>query len=214
MLVLGDAHAGEAAKRAALLAAYNDANADLALQVGDLGWYDLPVETWFVAGNNENFDVIDALRDGESPAGVRNAHLLASTAVDLRGRRVAGLSGNYAPTNYDLPREKLRGDRRRHFTRGDVARLAAVDDVDVLLTHEAPTGLLSYGYDPGCEHVDDLLDATDPDLCLVGHHHRHRAAEIRGCRVVSLAPAWEQYYTLDPADLTLDAHELPAAGGG
>ena len=209
MLVLGDAHAAEAEKREALLAAYDAANADVALQVGDLQWYDLPVETWFVAGNNEDLDVVDALRDGAAPPEVNNAHLLASAATELEGLRVAGLSGNYAPTKYDLPRSELEGDRRRHFVREDVERLAAVEDVDVLVTHEAPEGLLYYGYDPGCEHINDLLDATDPDLCLVGHHERHREADVDGHRVVSLAPAWKRYYTLDPTDLALDAHETP-----
>ena len=209
MLVLGDAHADEEGKRAALSAAYDDAGADVAVQAGDLLWYDLPVETWFVAGNNEAFDTVDTLRAGETPDGVRNAHLLASAAADVEGVRVAGLSGNYAPTQYDKPRAELAGDRRRHFVREDVERLADLDDVDVLVTHEAPTGLLYYGYDPGCERIDHLLDALAPDLCLVGHHHKHREAEVDDCRVVSLAPAWERYYTLDPDDLTLDAHETP-----
>ena len=207
MLVLGDAHAADEDERAALLAAYDAVDTDVALQVGDLGWYDLPVETWFVAGNNEDLDVIETLRAGDSPPGVNGAHLLASTVADLEGLRVAGLSGNYAPTQYDRQREELEGDRRRHFTREDVDRLAAVEDVDVLLTHEAPTGLIYYGYDPGCERVDDLLDAIDPDLTLVGHHHRHREAEVDGHRVVSLAPVWERYYTLDPSDLVLESHE-------
>lgn len=210
MLVLGDAHAVDPDRRAALLAAYDAVDPDAVLQVGDLELYDLPAPTWFVAGNNEDLDVIESLREGASPAGVRNAHLLAGTAAEVGGVRVAGLSGNYAPTQYDLPRSELVGDRRRHFTREDVEQVAALEDVDVLLTHEAPTGLLSYGYDPGCERVNDLLAATDPDLCLVGHHHTHRAAEIDGTRVVSLAPAWERYYLLDPADLTLAARETPA----
>ena len=209
MLVLGDVHGSDPDNRAAARAAYDDTDADVALQVGDLEWYDLPAETWFVAGNNEDFDVVDALRTGDPPPDVRNAHLLASTATDRRGIRVAGLSGNFAPTQYDLARDELEGDRRRHFVRDDVERLAALDDVDVLLTHEAPRGLLNYGYDPGCAHVNDLLAATDPALCLVGHHQRHRDAEIEGCRVVSLAPAWERYYALDPRDLSLEAHEPP-----
>ncbi|UPM44654.1 metallophosphoesterase family protein [Halocatena salina] len=208
MLVLGDAHAADPDNRAALLDIYDATNADVALQVGDLEWYDLPVETWFIAGNNEDFDVIDALRDDAMPD-VNNVHLLASTATDLQGLRVAGLSGNYAPTKYDLPRSELEGDRRRHFTRDDVERLAAIEDIDVLVIHEAPKGLLYYGYDPGCEHVNDLLDTTDPELCLIGHYHRHEEAEILGCRVVSLAPAWERYYTLNSADLTIDVHETP-----
>ena len=222
MLVLGDAHADEPERREALRAIYDAVDPEATLQLGDLEWYDLPAPTWFVAGNNEDLDVIDALRAGESPPGVRNAHLLAGTAAEVGARggrcnsaevcglRVAGLSGNFAPTRYDKPRSELVGDRRRHFTHEDVERVAALGDVDVLMTHEAPTGLLSYGYDPGCEHVDDLLDATSPDLCLVGHHHRHREAELRGVRVVSLAPAWERYYLLDPTDLTLESHETPA----
>ncbi|PSQ02923.1 metallophosphoesterase [Halobacteriales archaeon QS_5_70_17] len=213
MLVLGDAHASTPDRRDALLAAYRTAESDVALHVGDAEYYDFPAPTWFVAGNNEDFDVIDALRAGERPDGVRNAHLLASTAADVAGLRVAGLSGNFAPTRYDRPRSDLEGDRRRHFTREDVGRAADLEGVDVLLTHEAPTGLLCYGYDPGCDHVNDLLGALDPELCLVGHHHRHRAAEVEGVRTVSLAPIWERYYTLDPDELALAAHGIPADAG-
>jgi len=128
-------------------------------------------------------------------------HLLASTAATVDGLRVAGLSGNFAPTRYDLPRDELAGERRRHFTREDIDRAADLEDIDVFLTHEAPNGLLSYGYDPGCTYVDDVLETLSPELCLVGHHHRHREAEISGTRVVSLAPAWERYYTLEPETL-------------
>jgi Icc-related predicted phosphoesterase len=209
MLVLGDAHAAEPEKRDALLSIYRDLEPSAVLQAGDLQCYDLPAPTWFVAGNNEDLDVIDALRAGEEPSGVRNAHLLASSVAEVEGVRVAGLSGNHAPTRYDLPRSELAGERRRHFTHEDVERAAALPAVDVLLAHEAPDGLLSYGYDPGCEHVNGLLKALSPALCLVGHHHRHREAEIEGTRVVSLAPAWERVYSLDPDDLTLDSRPTP-----
>lgn len=209
MLVLGDAHGSDPENRAALLSAYADADADVALQLGDLEWYDLPVPTWFIGGNNEDFDVIEAMRAGEDRPGVHNAHLLASTAAQVGGLRVAGLSGNFAPTRYAKRRSELVGERRRHFTHEDVDRLADLDDVDVLLTHEAPTGLLSYSYDPGCEHVDDLIAAVDPALCLVGHHHTHHETSVGGTRVVSLAAAWKCYYTLDPDELTLEARETP-----
>ncbi|WP_081661439.1 metallophosphoesterase family protein, partial [Halopiger djelfimassiliensis] len=206
MLVLGDAHASDPDRRDTLLEIYWALEPECVLQVGDLEQYDLPAPTWFVAGNNEDFDVIEALRAGEEPAGTNNVHLLASTATTVEGLRVAGLSGNYVPTKYDLSRPELEGDRRRHFTREDVDRAAELTDVDVLLTHDAPPGLLWYGYDPGTEHVADLLEAMSPRLCLVGHHHGHREAEIADTRVVSLAPVWERYYTLDPDTLTLESH--------
>lgn len=211
VLVLGDAHASDPDNEQALLAAYGVTDADVALQVGDLERYDLPVPTWFVAGNNEYHDVIDAMRANETLGGgtASNAHLLASTAAEVAGLRVGGLSGTFAPTQFENARSELSGDRRRHFVREDVESAKNLGEVDVLLAHEAPHGLLSYGYDPGCEHVDELLVALDPDLCLVGHHHRHAEIERNGVQVISLAPVWESYYLLDPATLTLARHDTP-----
>lgn len=207
--VLGDAHAEESNRREALLAAYDAADADVALQAGDLGYYDPPIPTWFVAGNNEDFDVIEALRRGDRSTVGDDLHLLDSTVAEVAGLRVAGLSGNYAPTRYDEPRAALSGDRRRHFVREDVELALDLGPVDVLLAHEAPHGLLSFGYDPGNEHVDALIDALSPDLCLVGHYHRYATMERCDTRVVSLAPAWEHYCTLDPASLELARHPTP-----
>jgi predicted phosphodiesterase len=207
MLVLGDSHATTPARREALLEAYHEVDPDAALHLGDLEYYDLPEPTWFVAGNNEDFDVIDALRAGESPDGVRNANLLASSVAEVDGLRVAGLSGNYAPTRFEKTREELVGDRRRHFVREEIGEAARLEDVDVFLTHEAPEGLIYYGYDAGCEYVTDLLSVLNPDLCLVGHHHVHREKEIAGVRTVALSPVWDGYYTMDPETLELEYHE-------
>ena len=223
MLVLGDAHADDPEKRAALERAYAayldgegaDNDDKVALQVGDLQAYDPPVETYFVAGNNEDLDVIEALRRGEAPpdsAAVGDVHLLASEVVEVAGLRVAGLSGNDAPTQFEKDRDELAGDRRRHFVRADVEAATALEDVDVFLAHEAPHGLLEEnGYDVGCPHVDDILEAVEPRLCLVGHHHRATESRFGSTRVVALAPAWERYYTLDPETLWLTSHETPPA---
>ena len=204
MLVLGDAHASDPENREALLAAYDAADADVALHVGDLEYYDLPVPTYFVAGNNEDFDVIASMRENAT-LGERNARLLASTAADVQGIRVAGLSGNYAPTQYERPRDELSGDRRRHFTREDVRAAMVLDDVDVFLTHEPPQGFMGRG----SAHVDDILRALRPDLCLVGHHHRHAEGRFEGTRLVGLEPVWESYYRLDPETLELERHDAP-----
>jgi Icc-related predicted phosphoesterase len=214
VLVLGDAHADEPDRREALLAAYSDADVERALQIGDLGYYELPIPTWFVAGNNEDFDVVEALRQDEQPDGVANAHLLASTAVELDGLRVGGLSGNFAPTQYDKPRSELSGDRRRHFTHEDVERAKGLESVDVLLAHEPPKGIISRGYDPGREQVGDLVDTLEPDLCLVGHHHQHAEGAVGGTRVVSLAPAWDSFYLFDPETLALTRHGTARDGHG
>jgi Icc-related predicted phosphoesterase len=213
MLILGDAHADDPANRRALLAAYDAVEAEYALQVGDLLYYDLPVETYFIAGNNEDFDVIDALRRGDSSlAGEKRPRLLASSVVEGEDLRVAGLSGNYAPTRYEYAREDLTGDRRRHFTYEDVERALSLEDVDVFLAHEAPHGLIDDAdYEVGNGYVDVILDELSPALCLIGHHHRHAESSFGSTRVVSLAPIWESYYRLDPESLSLTRFETPAS---
>ena len=210
MLVLGDAHADEQSNRRALLAAYEEADVDTALQVGDLLYYDLPLPTWFIAGNNEDFDIIESLRTGSDSDRTTNVHLLASTAVELHGIRVAGLSGNYAPTQFDKGRAELQDDRRRHFVREDIERVMELTEVDVFLTHEAPHGLLqSDGYDVGCKYIDGILRNLSPDLCLVGHHHEHVESAFGETTVVCLAPVWESYYILDPETVALERHPTP-----
>ena len=215
MLVLGDAHADDPENRDALFDAYDAVDPDVALQVGDLLCYDLPAPTWFVAGNNEDFDVIDALRRGDtSLTTAERPYLLASTAAEVAGLRVAGLSGNFAPSRYDRARDELSGERRRHFVQSEVERAASLSDVDVFLSHEAPHGILRVtgGRDPGVRAIDEILHAVQPRLCLVGHNHRHAEGRVGDTRVVSLAPVWEGYYTLDPATLELDRHERPNVG--
>lgn len=213
MLVLGDAHAADPTRRQALDRAYRSASADVALQVGDLQAYDLPVPTWFVAGNDDDLDVIERLRRGEAPDGATNARLIASEVVTVNGLRVAGLSGNYAPTQYEKDRAALSGDRRRHFTHEDVeAAMELPADIDVFLAHEAPHGLLEVdGYDVGCRPMDRILERLEPRLCLIGHHHEHAQGTFGPSRTVALAPVWEGYYRLDPSTLELERREPPEA---
>lgn len=207
MLVLGDAHADVDTRRTALLEVYEAVEPSVTIQTGDLLYYDLPSPTWFIAGNNEDYDVIDALRAGESPPGTANVTLVDSDVVELEGLRVGGLSGNFAPTRFEKRRSDLVGDRRRHFVKAEVDRAKALEAVDVFLSHEAPHGLLkANGYDPGCVHIDDILRAVEPDLCLVGHHHEHAEGSFGPTRVVALEPVWEAYYDLDPETLELVRH--------
>lgn len=213
MLVLGDAHANQPDQRRSLFAAYRASDEDVALQTGDLFYYDLPMRTYFIAGNNEDFDVIDALRHGRVASDdVQNAHLIDSEAVEVEGLRVAGLSGNYAPTQFEKSRAELYEQRRRHFVRDDVQRAKQLDDVDVFLAHEAPHGTpVQEEYAVGCEYIDEVLTAVEPDLCLVGHHHQHTESTFGDTRVVTLAPVEHSYYSLDSKTLELTRYETPDA---
>ncbi len=116
------------------------------------------------------------------------------------GRRltVAGLGGTFAPTMYetraaDLPHPKKGSakatelaDRRRHFVRDEVEACKRMQDVDVLLTHEAPRPFRVGRMDAGKTPINEVLVAMQPHLHLFGHHHRFAEADVKGVRSVCL----------------------------
>lgn len=213
MLVLGNAHAPDLEIGRVLAATCRAADADVALQAGDLGHYDLPVTTYFTAGETEDLEVIDALRLGrvQSPS-VSNVHLLASQAVEVDGLTIGGLSGTYSETHYRRPRARLYQEHRRHFTHDEVERAKDLD-VDVFLTFEPPVGVfdpdVSEGGVEGCQEVNEILAAIRPSVCLVGGVASHAREQVGETTLVSLAPVWEHYYTLDTETLTIARHEPP-----
>ncbi|MFB6360449.1 MAG: metallophosphoesterase, partial [Halobacteriales archaeon] len=115
----------------------------------------------------------------------------------------------FAPTQFEKSRDDLAPARRRHFVKADVERAKALTDVDVFLTHESPHGMgFEEDYDVGCVHIDEILEAVEPHLCVIGHHHDHVEGRFGRTRVIGLDPVWESYYELDPQ--TLDLHRYPA----
>jgi uncharacterized protein len=179
------------------------------LCVGDLasraGAYpEPPVPLYWIKGNNENFDAIEAFVTGVGH--VPNLHYIPNgTAIRVGDLNVAGLGGTFAPTQYDTPAARLshgtpkrrpvgnggtvvvRDDKRRHFVREEVEALERIRDVDVLLTHEGAFPLrivpehataprpISVGKRP----VSQLIAALRPRLHLCGHHHRFAAVTTR-----------------------------------
>ena len=213
MLVLGNASASDLEIGRVLAATCRAADADVALQAGNLGHYDLPVTTYFAAGETDDLEVVDALRLGrvQSPS-VSNVHLLASHAVEVDGLTIGGLSGTYSEAHYRRPRARLYQEHRRHFTHEEVERAKTLD-VDVFLTFEPPEGVfdpnLGEGGVAGCRKINEILGAIRPSICLVGGIGSHAREEVGDTTLVSLAPVWKHYYTLDTEKLTLARHEPP-----
>src|SRR5262249_15610049 len=128
--------------------------------VGDVasndGEYFAPIaHTYFIKGNNEDFDVIAAAAAGEPPA--PTLHYLTNGALHRVGPwRVAALGGTFAPSWYHTPASALprskglkpsaaslklgksRDDKRRHFVRDEVIACKALTNIDLFMTHEAP----------------------------------------------------------------------------
>jgi hypothetical protein len=179
------------------------------LCVGDLpdaegSYRALPAPLYWIKGNNENFDLIAS---GTFP---RNLNYIPNGQLtEIDGLRVAGLGGTFAPTMYelgaaDLPHPKKGtakatelADRRRHFVREEVERLARVAGIDVFLSHEAPIPFRVGRVQAGKRPINEVLTAMHPRLHLFGHHHRFQESIVAGVRSVCLDLVGVSYLLID-----------------
>ena len=183
---------------------------DLANDNGDYPHPRAPL--YWIKGNNENFDLIAS---GDLPAG--HHHIPNGTLQTIGSLRVAGLGGTFAPTVYELPASELPhpkkgtpkatelADRRRHFVREEVEACRRMQEVDILLTHEAPRPFrVGRGNDAGKTPINEILAAMKPRLHLFGHHHRFTEMEVQGVRSVCLDLVSTSYLLVEAE--TLEYH--------
>ena len=213
---LGDIHGDfEAARR--IVAAHPEV--PLWLCVGDVatdqGVYEsIGAPLYWIHGNNDNFD---AIASGELPDDL--CHIANGASLDL-GIRVAGLGGTFAPTWYDTPPADLPhprkgsaratelADKRRHFVRADVEACKRLRDIDVLLTHEAPSPFRPFpgsrGPDAGKRQINEVLSAMRPRLHLFGHHHRYSDQAREGVRSIGLDLVAKSYLLIETKSLEIN----------
>jgi hypothetical protein len=100
-------------------------------------------------------------------------------------------------------------DRRRHFVREEVEACRRMQDVDILLTHEAPRPFrVNRGIDAGKTPINDVLAAMKPRLHLFGHHHRFVESRVQGVRSVCLDRVPQSYLLIEPGTLNYDVESL------
>lgn len=200
------------------------------LCVGDLasadGSYPRPASPiYWIKGNNESFDRIEAFRAGSEL--VPNLHYIANgTVVRVGPIAVAGVGGTFAPTWYETPAGALpvrkNDDKRRHFVREEVEAARAAGQADVLLTHEGPTPFWvelpsstapskRWRRDVGKAPITELADALQPRLHCFGHHHVHAAFTRAGVPTVCVDRVNRSYLLVDAATFAwqLQPTEVP-----
>ncbi|MFI5301603.1 MAG: metallophosphoesterase [Polyangiales bacterium] len=153
-----------------------------------------PRHTLFIKGNHEDFAWLDAQPSSEVLPGL--FYLRNGTAREIafgdEFLRVGGIGGCHGPSNFDRPSRSLQGYQKRHYTRDEVAALGARDELDVVLTHDAPAGVVFERHRQGARFVsdatglDDLLARTRPRVRFFGHHHTRIDAEVAGVRCIGL----------------------------
>ena len=199
--------------------------------VGDLasraGHYPAPPAPLFwIKGNNENFDRIEAFAARlESPPNLQ--YIANGTARQVGPLCVAGLGGTFAPTWFETPAARLphtpKDDKRRHFVREEVDACARLQGVDILMTHEAPRPFVLVDEpdarrpdarprrrDAGKPAINALLAALSPRLHLCGHHHRFVEATREGVRSVCIDRINRSYLLIDAATLEYEKIDQPA----
>ncbi|MBJ6763264.1 metallophosphoesterase [Myxococcaceae bacterium JPH2] len=151
---------------------------------------------YFIGGNNEDFEALHDVQDGgELAPGV---HYLGRSGLrELRGLRVAYLSGIHAPRFYSQPLKRPSSldtaKQAGYFREAEVERLLLARDVDVLLVHEWPRGIVQRARD---EHPDPprplpsywignpvtrrVVDTLEPRWVLCGHSHKAFAMTLEG----------------------------------
>ena len=222
--VVGDIHGQWIAFRDAVLALHAQVPLDLVIQVGDAqpirneedlaympvpehhrspGDYALldepwPVQTLFIAGNHEPFNVLEAMPEG----GVLRPGLEYLGRAGWRtigGLRIAWLSGVLSPRAIDRPRlpwpfppEQAR--EASYYRRADLAKVAASGKVDILLLHEWPSTMEKarsaewprHWEKVGSEPLGELVDNLRPTYVFCGHMHHAAKVQAGPTTIVAL----------------------------
>lgn len=168
-----------------------------------------PRRTLFIKGNHEDFDWLEGQWSSEILPNL--FYLKNGRAVDLGdGITVGGVGGCFGPSNYSRRSRDLQGRAKRHYTRGDIDALVGRRGIDLLLTHDAPAGVVfpthRHGRNWMSEAIglDDLVRQTKPLMAFFGHHHTQIVTNVATTTCIGLnrvgMPGHLVALDLDPRD--------------
>jgi hypothetical protein len=151
---------------------------------------------YFIGGNNEDFEALHDLQNGgELAPGV--CYLGRAGLRELRGLRVGYLSGIHAPRFIEQPLKRPTTQdtmkQAGYFRTAEVDQVAALRDVDLMLVHEWPRGIVQRAreenpspprplpsYWIGNPVTRRLVDTVVPKWVLCGHSHKAFAVTLEG----------------------------------
>ncbi|RZD14672.1 MAG: hypothetical protein EVJ47_05770 [Candidatus Acidulodesulfobacterium ferriphilum] len=210
---------------------------DVVLQVGDFGiWIDeknhdgitklhggtgdfpkwhkgkraVPIKTYFINGNNEDFNFLEAVKlsgdfeilknlfyvpngtVADIKAGTGMAAYKSGKDASLNGGNtenlvVAGIGGKYDPEYFN------HREADRYYTKYEIDNLIkhANGNIDIFISHDAPEGVLiedndKKRYYPKAAGLRELILKIKPKIVFFGHHHGVCKSEIEGIPVYGL----------------------------
>ncbi|MCY1045374.1 metallophosphoesterase [Corallococcus sp. bb12-1] len=188
---------------------------------------------YFIGGNNEDFEALHDLPDGGELA--PDVHYLGRAGLrEVRGLRVAYLSGIHAPRFIDQPLKRPTtldtAKQAGYFRAAEVEQVAALQDVDLLLVHEWPRGIVQKAREErlaperplpspwiGNPVTRKLVDVVHPRWVLCGHSHKPFAVSLEAQgRTQSRVACLDQAAKPDTAVfwLEFEGREAQRAGWG
>ncbi|MBN9683953.1 MULTISPECIES: metallophosphoesterase [unclassified Corallococcus] len=188
---------------------------------------------YFIGGNNEDFEALHDLPEGGELA--PDVHYLGRAGLRTLGPlRVAYLSGIHAPRFIDQPLKRPTSldtaKQAGYFRTPEVEQVAALRDVDLLLVHEWPRGIVQKARDErlaparplpspwiGNPVTRKLVDTVHPRWVLCGHSHKPFAVTLDSHgRALSRVACLDQAARPDTAVfwLEFEGREAQRAGWG
>ena len=211
VLIVGDTHGNYQFMKDMLYTAYAE-NIDTVIQVGDFGFIwndedyktgnlkaisnicvDLGIELAFLPGNHEGWNALDKLAAPGAPMHEVLPNVLYMGKINRFkwGNATVGIAGGafsidkaWRTTGFDwFPQETL--------TMTEIGMIEAYDQVDIMLTHDAPTtvplGLINIPESHiHRQQMDRIHDHWQPKLWLHGHYHKYMEYWHKNTRVYGL----------------------------
>jgi Icc-related predicted phosphoesterase len=150
----------------------------------------VPITTYAILGNHDDAELFYEHAGKEI---LPSLTLIAqgqvvSIALGDKTIRIGALGGNYSPRYYKFKPAELPQGKLKHYTEEHLDSLIDRAPIDILLTHEAPTGFMEReGTDLGRPEIRTLIERTQPRFAFFGHHHRYIEGEIGSTAVIGLA---------------------------
>ena len=140
----------------------------------------IPVQTYFIKGNHDDYDFLDHFPQGKI-AGL--TYWPQGTLATLGDLRCGALGGVYSPSSFGKDTNALSQKRRRHFTAQDIESIAR-KGFDVLISHDGPK---SEALPRGSEKITELIERVNPLAVFHSHHHKAYSTTHHGTIITGLA---------------------------
>jgi Icc-related predicted phosphoesterase len=148
--------------------------------------FSVPVNS--ILGNHDNFVNL------QSPIynSMNFSYLKNGTIFKVGSLTIGILGGVFSPKNFQTPISAQLATRKKYFLEEEIMNLikaASGQQIDILVTHQAPLGVLPKlpsNVDEGNGHLTTLLETLKPKYLIHGHHHRDYRSEYNGTKIIGL----------------------------